>query len=76
MGKINNMGREFANYKSVEKWLKERTDKDFFIMNDKGNTIWVVICRDNKLIKRSFGGSYMQWFTTRHAEAVLEFINQ
>ncbi len=70
------MKAQFANYKSIRKWLKERTDKEFYLTNTKDNTITVVICRDNKLLISEAKSSYMSWFTEERAIEMLNFINQ
>lgn len=70
------MKKEFANYKSIRKWLKERTDKEFYLTNTKENVITTIICRDNRLLVKEQPRMYMLWFTIEDAENLLEFINQ
>lgn len=66
----------FATYKQVEKYIKEKTDNEFFITNTKSNTISIVITRNNKLLTTEIGGVYMAWLTEKSVDEAIKFINQ
>ncbi len=66
----------FKNYKMIEKWLRDRTDKEFFITNTKANDITIVITRNNKLLINQHSACYMSWLSVADAKRFLEFIEQ
>ena len=70
------MEGNFKSYVQVKTWLKKRTKKDFFITCTKGNTLEIVICRDNKLKVHSNDVGYWSWFTDQCAQEALDFIEQ
>ena len=62
--------------KERTKKVKKRTKKEFFITCTKGNTLEIVICRDNKLKVHSNDVGYWSWFTDQCAQEALDFIEQ
>jgi hypothetical protein len=65
--------KEFKSYKSLEKWLREKTDNEFFICSTKSNILKIVICRNNKLCIYECNGSHLTDKIT--GTKILNFIN-
>ena len=67
---------QFKSYKQVEKWLRDRTTKEFFITCSKGNDLIIVITRENKLKVYQENVGYWSWFTESEANKILSFIER
>lgn len=70
------MKTKFRNYKSIESYLRKRTDKEFFITNTKSNILTVVIARNNSLLLYEKTIGSFSWIDESFTESILEFINQ
>lgn len=69
-----NMKKIFNSYKSIESYIRKRTEKDFFMCGSSSHRWFnVIVSRNGSLdiLKDTFNQYY---YTEKHADRLVEFI--
>ena len=69
-------GDYHTKYKMVAKYIRERTNKEFFMTRTENKEVLCVISRNEKLLvwKKKF--PLMSYFQEEDAQEILNFVNQ